>query len=314
MSANKKHHYISQKVLNKFSSGKEKVFWLYKDEGIVRHQHVKEIGYVYYGYKYPNSERSLEISFFGRIDSDAPKVIKKIIHNKNIDSLSKEEKEKLIKYVAAQVVRTPQTINQMSDFDSALKDQIHSEFTLLKKDLQTDYLDSIIYNTDIIVELLNNKIMCLYEADSGENFIIGDAPVLGFNKTGKNPIDFVYKGFPSLVNYDIYFFPISNKFLLSFVNKDPSLVEDVIFYRNRHNDFQFIASERTVFSHSEDLLISELKKYYENSFEYIKYNFPDLIERDGLVKGQPISIARAQLLFQDDVREKLKEYFISSQG
>ncbi|MDK9421999.1 DUF4238 domain-containing protein [Pectobacterium carotovorum] len=313
MSDNEKQHYIPQKILNKFSSGKkEMVFWLDKNKGEVHHQHVKKIGFVKYYYDYPNSQSSLEKDFFEKIDNDTPNVIKKIINDRSINFLSGEEKETLIRYVASQLVRTPQTINQMRDFDSTIKEQIHPDFTLLKKDLKTDYLDSIIYNTDLHIELLNGKAMNLHEAGVDESFIIGDAPVLGFSKLGRNTFDIVYRSFPPVINYDLYFIPISSKLLLSFVNKDPSLAESFIFYRSLHNDFQFISAENYVFSHSKSLLISELNKFYENSFEYIKCKFPDLIERDGLVKGQPISIARTQLLFQDDVRGKLKEYFINN--
>ncbi|ELY2764509.1 DUF4238 domain-containing protein, partial [Cronobacter sakazakii] len=202
----KKHHYIPQGILNEFSK-KSRIWWHSKRLDIQKNQKTKEVAFKKHFYKYPDSDASLEIDFFTKIDSDAPEIIKKIIKHKCINVLSADEKYKLIKYIASQILRTPQSLNFIDQFEKTIKQQIHEDITILKENLKADYLNSILFNTTIHEDILKEKSFLLYKANNNERFIIGDCPVLTFHKRDCVNVDIRYNSFPPVINYDIYLFP-----------------------------------------------------------------------------------------------------------
>lgn len=242
----KNNHYIPQGILKNFSNNK-KIFWYSKLEERKQKQTIKKVAVKSFLYQYPESKISLERIFFDKIDSDAPVVIQKIIKDRSLENLNDNEKSKLLKYIASQLIRTPSTKNNILNFEESIKDQIHPEITIVKKDPVSDYLNSIIVNTDLLINILKEKNANLLFANEGENFIIGDAPVLTFNKTDKKTVEIIYEVFPPVINYDMYFFPISEKILLIFYSKNTELRNDISFFRKLHNDFQFINSFRFFF-------------------------------------------------------------------
>lgn len=202
----KRHHYIPQGVLSQFSN-KRKIWWHSKKLGMQQKQDLREVAFKKHFYKYPESKRSLEVDFFTEIDSDAPKVIKKIIENECVNFLKdkKDDKNKLVKYIASQSLRTPRSLDFMNKFERDIKEQIHDEITIVKENLKTDYLNSIIFNTSLLEKILGEKLIYLYKARENERFIIGDSPVLSFNKENSKQVNIVYNAFPPVINYDMYF-------------------------------------------------------------------------------------------------------------
>lgn len=307
----KRHHYIPQGVLNQFSN-KRKIWWHSKKLGMQKKQELREVAFKKHFYKYPESNKSLEIDFFTEIDSDAPKVIEKIIENKSVIFLKEDDKKKLVKYVASQSLRTPQSLYFMDEFEKTIKEQIHDNITIIKENLKTDYLDSIVLNTSICEDILSEKVLYLYKANENERFVIGDSPVLSFNKNNRKEINVIYHAFPPVINYDMYFFPISEKFLLIFLNNDLSLIDDMYFYIKMHNDFQFINSVELVFSKDEKTLLSELKKYNDNCYKFIEFYNPELIREQSIVQGDGLVITSPVLKIVGEARSNLISSYIKS--
>lgn len=307
----KRHHYIPQGVLNHFSN-KRMIWWHSKKLGMQKKQDLREVAFKKHFYKYPESNKSLEIDFFTEIDSDAPKVIEKIIDSKSVNMLKEDDKKKLLKYIASQSLRTPQSFYSMDEFEQTIKEQIHDNITIIKENLKADYLNSIVLNTSICEEILKNKLMYLYKANEDERFIIGDCPVLTFNKNNRKEIDAIYHVFPPVINYDMYFFPISEKFLLVFLNNDFSLIDDMYFYIKMHNDFQFINSAELVFSKDKETLLSELKKYNDNCYKLIEFYNPELIKEQNIVQGEGLVITSPVLKIVGEARSNLISSYMKS--
>ncbi|MEN4575346.1 DUF4238 domain-containing protein [Pantoea agglomerans] len=307
----KNNHYIPQGILKNFSNNK-KIFWYSKLEERKQKQIIKKVAVKSFLYQYPESKISLERIFFDKIDSDAPVVIQKIIKDRSLENLNDNEKSKLLKYIASQLIRTPSTKNNILNFEETIKDQIHPEITIVKKDPVSDYLNSIIVNTDLLINILKEKNAHLLFANEGENFIIGDAPVLTFNKTDKKTVEIIYEVFPPVINYDMYFFPLSEKILLIFYSKNTELRNDISFFRKLHNDFQFINSFRFVFSKNEKDLDKEIEKYFENCFMMIETYSPELIKNGTVRKGDRLSILQPVIKLADNVKLQIKECYLDS--
>ncbi|MFA0958376.1 DUF4238 domain-containing protein [Klebsiella pneumoniae] len=307
----KRHHYIPQGVLNYFSH-KRKIWWHSKKLGMQQKQDLREVAFKKHFYKYPESNKSLEIDFFTEIDSDAPKVIEKIIDSKSLNILKEDDKKKLLKYIASQSLRTPQSFYSIGNFEQTIKEQIHENITIIKENLKTDYLNSIVINTSICEEILKSKLMYLYKANEDEKFIIGDCPVLTFNKNNRKEIDIIYHVFPPVINYDMYFFPISEEFLLIFLNNDLSLIDDMFFYIKTHNDFQFINSNELVFSKDKKTLLSELKKYNDNCYKVIELYNPELIKEQNIVQGDGLVFTSPVLKIVGEARSNLISSYMKS--
>lgn len=308
----KKHHYIPQGILNNFTR-KGMLYWYSKERQIQKKQKPEKVGFIKNFYNYTDSERSLETEFFTTIDSDAPIVINKIIESKSLKNITMNEKAKLIKYIASQIIRIPKSFEQMKVFEETIKKEIHPDISIsINDDIHTTYLNGIIENTIVNEKILNEKIITLHVAKDNEEYIIGDNPVLSFNKINQKDVLIVSNHYPPTIKYQIYFFPISHNLMLSFVDNDKSLINDFFFYKENHNKFQFCLSNDLVFSRTERTLNKELQNFYDASFEVIKNIAPQILKTHNLKKGEKLHLLKSIFTLSTNVRRQILDLYIKS--
>ncbi|MCW2107677.1 UNVERIFIED_ORG: hypothetical protein M2402_004879 [Rahnella aquatilis] len=301
-----KHHFVPEKILKFFASGKKqnKIFFIDKKSiKEIKLSSPKKVARIHNYYDYPDSAESLEDDFFNKIDSDAPPVIKKIVHSNNVDCLSSEDKGKLIKYISSQICRVPNVKNQIEKMEENFKKELHESITILKRDLKTDFLNVLLKNTSLYIDLLSNKEMELYiNNGSREKFITSDNPVIAINE--KKEHHFISLDIHSVINYDLFAIPISPNHALFFYDKGKHF--NLKEYAGILNRFQFAYSERYIYSGNEYSLDTGMNQYYLDAYDYLNA-YSNGEEDLKIHRGEPVVIEKPVLKFTDDVKEMILE-------
>lgn len=306
-------HYIPKKILKNFASGKKKnqVYMLNKHEGTkIVPLNIQKAACISYFYNYPNDTKSLELDFFNTIDSDTPPIINKIIKDKTLSKLSSDDFYKLTKYVASQICRVPHVescIDNMSmDFKDAFSDE-NGNFSILKKELKTTFLDLIKKNTEDYIHVLLKKEMRLFKLNikNDNEFMIGDNPVVCI--TEGNEYRIVRIDYHSVIDHDLFMIPISNEYALVFRNYNCRI--DILEYLLRLNGYQFCLSDKFVFGRTKEILTTEIKLYHEFSYNYVKAVDPNYLACYNIRKGDPITIANPRLAIEKQLLDEIKEKF-----
>lgn len=306
-----KHHFVPEKILKLFASGKKqnKIFFIDKTlSKEIKSSSPKKLAKINNYYDYPNSDESLEDDFFNKIDSDAPPIIKKILNNNNIDCLSHEDKEKLVKYISSQICRVPNVKNQIQKMEENFKKELHESITILKSDLETDFLNVLIKNTSLYIDLLSNKKIELYiHSGSKEKFITSDNPVIAINEKKEHNI--ISLDIHSVVDHDLFAMPISPTHALFFYNNDKKF--NIKEYAEILNRCQFAYSERYLYSGNEYSLEIGMNQYYVDAYDYIKYH-SNGEEPLNIRRGEPLIIGSPVLKFNSDAKKVILKSFIEA--
>lgn len=314
----KRHHYIPKGILKNFTKSgslSDHLFWFSKKRQIIQSQIPDKTGFIRYFYDYSNSEKSLESVFFSKIDDDGATIINEIIENESIKSITSnsDKKTKLIKYIATQKLRIPEAYEHMLMIENLIKEEVHPEISIINnEDIKNTFLDGIIKNTAILEAILKEKIMTLHMAENKREYIIGDTPVLSFNKIGQRDVFIASTKFPFLEKNKIYLFPISHRFMISFIDNDISLIKDFLCYMRMHNEYQFAFSNDFVFAPTKKILEIEKEKYNSYAYEVIKNIKPELIKHQKIKKGDSLTILPTTITLSEGVRTEMLELYLKS--
>ncbi|HED3891570.1 TPA: DUF4238 domain-containing protein [Morganella morganii] len=312
----KKHHFIPQGILKNFTKTGY-LRWFSKELQKQHKQSTGSAGFKKYFYNYPESKESLETDFFPKIDSDAASIIDEIIKNKSIKSINANsyKKSKLIKYIATQKLRTPRVYDDMKRFEEIIKEEIHPDISMNNNEnIRTTFLNGIKKNSKILEEILNEKKLELHKSKKGEEYIIGDDPVLSFNRCHQRNVIIASKDYPFLIKWNIYMFPISHNLMISFIDDDKSLIDDFLFYKENHNGFQFALSNDFVYSRTEETLEKEKQNYHNASYELIKNNSPEIIHDYNIKRGDKLIIRPFEITLTPEVRKQILEAYLKTKN
>lgn len=185
-------HYVPQFLLKNFEitmkKGKEKSVFVFDKSNFNEFQSaINKIAAENYFYevKTQKGEYSIEANL-GSYEDVAGAIIKRIIENKSLKSITNKEKIALSKFIAIQVLRVPATRNQVNGaFEFMFKfmgEVSWSEQTKLYS--KVSHCESVLNLANKLSPFLYNKDWVLYES-KGENYIIGDNPVV-LNNTVNN--------------------------------------------------------------------------------------------------------------------------------
>lgn len=296
------HHFLPKGILRAFASGKKrrKIFFLNKhiNKSAIK-TNLKNVAGINKFYDYEGKELSLEVDFFGPIDNEISKVIKKLLVIEKISEADEGSFKIAAQYMASQICRVPYKSETFRDLEATFKDQIPSEVPFFEDGVKNFFLDYIVNNTKAYTDILLKKQMTIYRSKHAE-FIIGDNPVVildGGDKiltTGKCTC---------VVDAGVFMMPISpNNILVFFDDGKKDKVEE---YIEHNNDWQFVNANKYVFALNSKQLEDELSIYHGNAYRYIAQQKPSLIEEQQLVEGQPISIGRPIVSVEGQAKKEL---------
>lgn len=296
----KNQHFVPRGILKNFAFDKNQIYQMDKTNEKIVPSSLDGIANKRYFYNYKNQKKSLEQDFFGVIDDNASKVITKILYDRTIKTLTKKENKNLIKFIASQICRVPLALRLIKEINEDLTKELGQEFSIIKEDTDTDFLNSIVTDTKIYEDYLNKKLLHLIEVEYNY-FITSDNPVIKIALNEKAEV--VFGHITPIINRDIFMMPISSRFLLILTNFD--FKYDIRRLAQINNSYQFIQSNKYIFSHSEDILKDEIKEYYKYAFQYVESIRPDFIQKYNIEFGQPLYIDTPRVTFNDSVKEKI---------
>lgn len=223
MTKTKKQHYIPQFLLRNFSKGrksKAKVWVLDKRNGRTYLASVKNVGHENFFYEYHGESGDHELEeLMQKIDSIGSGIIAGINNHERLPD-SSEDFVWLTYFVAAQMMRTPMTRNDMENFRQLIINTWGKDIRAHPDDPKTlgEYgpedakANSLKILSDVpeFAKLLHEKVWSLCEAPSSMPFIISDNPVVRHNMVDRGP-----RGNLGLRNEGIeVYMPLSPKFAI----------------------------------------------------------------------------------------------------
>ncbi len=274
----KKQHYVPQFLLRNFSVGhkrKAKLWVLDKLKGEIYLSSVRDAGHENLFYEYHGEFGEVEREdLMQKLDSQCAQVISTIIRCGRLSN-DPESRVWLSYFVAAQMMRTPMTRNEMENIRQLVIHKWGAGLRVRQDDPKTigEYgpedakLSSLQILRDVpkFAKLLQGKVWCLCRAPRTMPYIISDNPVTRHNMLDRWP-----RGNLGLLNKGIeVYMPLSSKYMIHAIC--PELATDAlstpelaaqferaiesgtpIDYEPKHvefvNSLQVIWAERFVFS------------------------------------------------------------------
>ncbi len=273
----KKHHFVPQFLLKKFSFGKknrERIWVFKKASGKSFAASVSDVGHENHFYNARNLDGArLELEpLTMKVDGFCADILHQIVETRAIP-VAQESIEKLAIFIAAQMLRVPSSRNQMEEFRKAVIGKWGPDIRAGEDSRPvSDYsaedskFSSLLALRDIPVfaDILRRKIWFLLEAPLGHNFIISDGSVVLHNH-----LDYGSRGSLGIAQKGIeVFMPLSPKLAVQLTC--PEIANEMLkteagrvfqYYQNRGlpvplhaanvefiNSLQVIQSERFLYA------------------------------------------------------------------
>jgi len=307
MSTPKKHHYIPQGLLKNFAfdKNKKKINFIEKKSGKLLSSSIGKVARQHFLYKYANEGPCIEKSFFGETDDLGILAIDKIIRCASINTLTSEEHINLRKFVSAQILRVPVTLKQLGEFEKDISAAFNGDYSVIKDDLQADFLNSIVKGVALYEDLLIKKdITVMFFKNPINSFIIGDVPVIQRSYNGKTTSQLGHSPAIPVMDWDFIALPISPKYLLIYYTKTSH--DEIKLLASENNDWQFIQSDTFVYAQTHEKLSLGLKDYYKNCYRYIESIDPEYLKKYSIKYGDKIEVARPMMAFTDAAKEQMR--------
>lgn len=299
----KNQHYLPRGILKSFGLGKNKqqIFFINKMSGrFAEKTNIKNVACINHFYNFENSNKSLEVEFFGKIDSAAARIVKILLEINHISEFDKNLLGDLASFVASQICRVPNIYKNLNSLENAFKEHISNSTEAFQDGTKDFFLEQIKANSELYKTLLLKKQMTVCRSKK-EEFVIGDNPVVMLEHDNK----IITSGrYTSAVDAKIFMMPISPNDVLVFF--DEYSQEEIYGHVSQNNNWQFANSIEYVFGKTKESLDKGIRKHYENSYEYIKSINPDIIKEHNLTKGNPIFIGPTQYSFEGDAIKSLR--------
>ncbi|MCK4817454.1 DUF4238 domain-containing protein [bacterium] len=200
MTKPKKQHYIPQFLLRNLSKGrksKAKVWVLDKWNERTYQASIRNVGHENFFYEYHGESGVIELEeLMQKIDSIGAEIIASITQHERL-SESSEDFVWLTYFVAAQMMRTPMTRNDMENFRQLIinawgrniKAHPDDPKTLGEHGPEDAKANSLKILSDVpeFAKLLQEKVWSLCQAPSSVPFIISDNPVVRHNMVDRGP-------------------------------------------------------------------------------------------------------------------------------
>lgn len=197
MSKPKKQHYVPQFLLRNFAIGrksKAKLWVLDKRSSSVFRSSVRDAAHENLFYEYHGEGGNYELeNLMEKVDSKGSGIISNIIERNRLPE-STEHCIWLSYYLAAQMLRTPATRNDMENFrqiiiqkwgkDIRLNDDPRTIGEYGPEDAKASSLHSL-QDVPTFAKILQTKVWCLCEAPS--SYVISDNPITRHNMIDKGP-------------------------------------------------------------------------------------------------------------------------------
>ena len=246
------------------------------------------------------SEQTWEVAL-SVLEGKASVLIKQIINEKSLKSLSDEQREVLSLFFSVQLVRTRHAREYFKDMILKISNHLNSLFFGKYSFYKEDDIESILsdegmklYTAESIYEAggeylphFFNKQWTLYEAPKDKSFYIGDNPVALYShlpsRFGTHDVGIAVKGIE-------IFIPISNKLVVALVC--PDMLSDTA---------EIIKSIKSVNRSSINYKVEELKRANKaQSF------------MNRLLSGDAILVEDDQLIFINSLQVKYSNRFVFS--
>jgi hypothetical protein len=224
----KKHHYVPQSILKKFSiNDEEKQIFIYdKQETKSYLSSIKNAGSENEFYSIPiNDNKIILESIFSRNDDNVAHIINKIIKSESLEVLTANDRYDLAAITATQYLRTKMRRTSLIDLTEKLplileKNGISPDYikNLKKITLEESKFISIILLAEIepYIQALINKSLLLLKSPSENPFFISDNPIVFHNSFPYGEIGMDVRGI------EIYF-PITKTLSVAFYCKSIGL-------------------------------------------------------------------------------------------
>jgi hypothetical protein len=201
MAKTKKQHYVAQSILRSFGigrEGKESIWVLDKRNGNIFQSPVRDVGHENYFYEYHGEGGDIELeNLTQKLDDKGAGIINRIIEDSKLPE-SKEDMIWLSYYVAAQMIRTPMTRNDMENLRQLIihhwgkdiyvgSDEQKTIGEYGPEDAKAASLRSLVKDVPVFAKLLQEKVWNLKEALNPDRFIISDNPVTRHNMIDRGP-------------------------------------------------------------------------------------------------------------------------------
>ncbi len=300
----KNHHYLPIGILKLFGLGKknQQIFFTSKKLTFdIKKTNIKNVGCINHFYNFEKTKDSLEVNFFGPIDGKAPKILKNLLLLDDISRFEKNQINDLVRYVASQICRVPYIYKNINSVAVAFKEQISDDIEIFEGNTNDFFLKHVVASTELYATLLLKKKMTVCRSKTKE-FVIGDNPVVILE--GNNNVVMSGK-YASAIDAKIFMMPISPSHVLVFFDEWDR--EKIYGYVSNNNDLQFVNSVEFVFSHAEETLRTSIKQHHVAAYRFIETTKPSLIDDHKLIKGNPIYIEQAKLLFKGNARDSLRK-------
>lgn len=299
----KNQHYLPRGIIKSFGLGKknQQIFFINKRSGrFAEKTNIKNVACINHFYNFENTNDSLEVDFFGKIDSAAAKIVRSLLQINNISEFDKNRLEELALFVASQICRVPYIYKNLNALATAFNEQISKDAEVFDGSTKNFFLEQIKANSELYKTLLLKKKMTVCRSKN-EAFVIGDNPVVILEHGNK----LITSGrYASAIDAKIFMMPISPTNVLVFF--DEWIQEKIYSHVSNNNNWQFANSMEYVFGHSKESLEKGINQHYENAYEYIEAINPNLIKEHDLIKGNPISIEQTQYSFEGSAINSLR--------
>lgn len=156
----KNHHYLPRGIIKAFGLGKknQQIFFISKISGhIAEKTNIKNVACINHLYDFERKNGSLEVDFFGKIDSAAPRIIRDLLQIDNISEFNKGQLEELALYVASQICRVPYIYKNLSSLATAFNEQISKNAEAFGGGTKDFFLEQVKANTELYKNLLLKK-------------------------------------------------------------------------------------------------------------------------------------------------------------
>lgn len=299
----KNQHYLPKGIIKAFGLGKknQQIFFISKKTGrSAEKTNIRNVACINHFYDFKNTNASLEVDFFGKIDGAAPKIIRNLLQLNDISEFDKTQLEDLALFVASQICRVPHIYENLNALKTAFNDQISKNVEVFDGGTKDFFLEQIKANSELYKTILLKKKMTVVRSESNV-FVIGDNPVVILEHGNK----LITRGkYTSAIDAKIFMMPISPTNVLVFF--DEWNKEEIYDHVLNNNNWQFANSAEYVFGHTKESLESGIKQHYDYAYEYIKSINPNIIKEHNLIKGNPISIEQTQYSLEGNAINSLR--------
>lgn len=306
----KRHHFVPQGLLKNFSPDHSgRIFFARKDLQEINSSMTQTINLAQTRKLYvnPESQESMEESFFSSIDSLGISVIRKIIKKQTAMYLEDSERDALNTFVAAQICRTPAMENKINNFVDLFR-SIYGKavITITKNKVREAFLYQIKENTKAYKSFLTEKTLTVFSLSNRGEFIIGDNPVV--ISTGSTVIMNPRVAAISAINGNIFALPINPKTALIFYEeKSHPNMKYIIEYLNV---FQIQRAINNFYGNNKNILALSIKKYNEYHYDLVSRANPELLVGLQINRGEQILFGE-KIIFEgasiDEIRKTTKD-------